>query len=238
LTLMGEAALSDGRPSAERDRPQRMFFSRTIRSRRAALRSQFDVRREFETLEESCVPSYVHANIVAAWAAWSRLNKAAQLYDAQAPAGPILDFGSATGELRQVLDARGDYHFVEGNEVLAEALARNLPQARRESLESLGEGRFAAIFALDSLEHNDDIAPIVAAFARALQPGGVFILSGPTENVLYKLGRAVAGFSGHYHVQTIYDIERQVAERFSRKARTLAPVGVPLFAISAWTVTA
>ena len=101
-----------------------------------------------------------------------------------------------------------------------------------------GEGRFAAIFALDSLEHNDDIAPILAAFARALQPGGVFILSGPTESVLYKLGRAVAGFSGHYPVQTIYDIERQVAERFSRKARTLAPVGVPLFSISAWTVTA
>lgn len=213
-----------------------MFFSRTIRSRRAALRSQFDVRREFETLEESCVPSYVHANPLAAWAAWSRLNRAAELYGRHAPAGPILDFGSATGELRQVLDARGDYHFVEENEVLVDALKRNLPAAQRETLESLGEGRFAAIFALDSLEHNDDIAPILAAFARALQPGGVFILSGPTENVIYKLGRAVAGFSGHYHLQTIYDIERQVEARFTRKARTLAPVGVPLFSISAWSV--
>lgn len=213
-----------------------MLFSDTIKSRRAALQQQFDVAKEFETIEESCVPSYVHRNVFAAWAAWSRLSAAARLYRRHAPPGPILDFGSATGELRQVLDARGDYHFVEENEVLVEALARNIPQARRETLESLGEGRFAAIFALDSLEHNEDIAPILAAFARALQPGGVFILSGPTENVLYRLGRKLAGFDGHYHVQTIYDIERQVAGGFRRTARTLAPLGVPLFSVSAWTV--
>lgn len=211
-----------------------MLFSDKIRSRRAALRTQFDVRAEFETIEESCVPSYVHRNVFAAWAAWSRLNTAARLYARHAPDGPILDFGSATGEIRQVLDARGDYHFVEENEVLVEALMRNIPDARRERLESLGEGRFAAVFALDSLEHNDDIAPLLSAFARALRPGGVFILSGPTENLLYKVGRALAGFDGHYHVQTIYDIEGQVAQGFRRLARTLAPVGVPLFAISAW----
>jgi SAM-dependent methyltransferase len=214
-----------------------MLFSNTVKSRRAALRSQFDVRREFETLEESCVPSYVHANPLAAWTAWSRLTAAARLYDRHAPAGPVLDFGSATGELRQVLEPlRGDYHFVEQNEVLVSALKRNLPEARREDAADLGEGRFAAVFALDSLEHNEDIGPILTAIARSLRPDGVFILSGPTENALYRLGRRLAGFDGHYHVQTIYDIERQAQAAFQRQARSLQPAGIPLFALSAWRV--
>jgi len=214
-----------------------MLFSNTVKSRRAALRSQFDVRREFETLEESCVPSYVHANPLAAWTAWSRLTAAARLYDRHAPAGPVLDFGSATGELRQVLEPlRGDYHFVEQNEVLVSALKRNLPEARREDAADLGEGRFAAVFALDSLEHNEEIGPILTAIARSLRPDGVFILSGPTENALYRLGRRLAGFDGHYHVQTIYDIERQAEAAFQRQARSLQPAGIPLFALSAWRV--
>jgi len=215
-----------------------MLFSNTVKSRRAALRSQFDVRREFETLEESCVPSYVHANPLAAWTAWSRLTAAARLYDRHAPAGPVLDFGSATGELRQVLEEplRGDYHFVEQNEVLVGALQRNIPEARREDAAELGDGRFAAVFALDSLEHNEEIGPILEAIARSLRPDGVFILSGPTENALYRLGRRLAGFDGHYHVQTIYDIERQAEAAFQRQARSLQPAGIPLFALSAWRV--
>jgi SAM-dependent methyltransferase len=214
-----------------------MLFSNTVKSRRAALRSQFDVRREFETLEESCVPSYVHANPLAAWTAWSRLTAAARLYDRHAPAGPVLDFGSATGELRQVLEPlRGDYHFVEQNEVLVGALKKNIPEARREDAADLGDGRFAAVFALDSLEHNEDIGPILEAIARSLRPDGVFILSGPTENALYRLGRRLAGFDGHYHVQTIYDIERQAQAAFQRQARSLQPAGIPLFALSAWRV--
>ena len=212
-----------------------MLFSNTVKSRRAALRTQFDVRREFETLEESCVPSYVHRNPLAAWTAWSRLTAAARLYARFAPAGPVLDFGSATGELRQVLEPiRGDYHFVEQNEVLVGALKKNIPDARREDGADLGEGRFAAVFALDSLEHNEEIGPILETIARSLRPDGVFILSGPTENALYRLGRRLAGFDGHYHVQTIYDIERQAQACFSREARSLQPAGIPLFALSAW----
>lgn len=212
-----------------------MLFSDTVKSRRAALRAQFDVAREFETIEESCVPSYVHRNVLAAWTAWSRLNAAARLYRRFAPAGPVLDFGSATGELRQVLgDLKGEYHFVEQNEVLVKALMRNVPDAKRQNADSLGKGRYAAIFALDSLEHNEDIGPILAEIAKALRPDGVFILSGPTENVLYRFGRRLAGFGGHYHVQTIYDIERQAAPLFTRLARSMQPAGAPLFSLTAW----
>jgi hypothetical protein len=63
----------------------------------------------------------------------------------------------------------------------------------------------------------------------------VFILSGPTENSLYRLGRRAARFAGDYHKTTIHDIEQLVeARRFVRLSRSRVPLGVPLFHVSAW----
>ncbi|MES2722959.1 MAG: methyltransferase domain-containing protein [Pseudomonadota bacterium] len=217
-----------------------MFFSNTVKARRAALQTQFDVRREFETYEESCVPSYVHPFLPAAWVAWRRPIAAAKLYDSLAPDGPILDFGSATGEVRFLMrKARGPYHFVEQTDVLAAALVRESPDATREYSGALGENRFAAVFALDSLEHNEleELDPLLEQLARSMRPDGVFILSGPTENALYKFGRKLAGFEGHYHHMTIHDIERVVANRFRKVGARMEPAALaPLFSITAWKV--
>lgn len=214
------------------------MFSDKIKMRRAALLRQFDVRKEFETYEESCVPSYVHPFLPAAWAAWRRPIAAAKLYDRHAPEGPILDFGSATGEVRFLFQkAKGPYHFVEQTDVLAAALLRESPDATREYADNLGEERFAAVFALDSLEHNehDELDPLLAQVARSMREDGVFVLSGPTENALYRLGRRMAGFTGHYHHMTIHDIERVVAKRFTKIAGRMEPAAVaPLFSITAW----
>jgi SAM-dependent methyltransferase len=215
-----------------------MFFPKIVQARREALQEAFNVQREFEKLEESCIPSYVHPFLPAAWIAWRRPIAAARLYEKHAPAGPMLDFGSATGEVRHLIrERRGDYHFVEQTESLVEALLRDSPTARREAAGELGENRFAAVFALDSLEHNeeDELAPLLDQIAAALRPDGVFILSGPTENGWYRLGRRMAGFSGHYHHVTIYDIERIVERRFQRIERRIEPhAGIPLFSITAW----
>lgn len=212
-------------------------FMTVVKARRAALKRHFDVVRQFEAIEESCVPSYVHANPAAAMVAWVRLAAAAALYRRHAPAGPVLDFGAATGEIFHVLRPTGDridYHFIEGDDLLARALAADIPAAVRES--QVEPGRYGAIFALDSLEHNDDYAELLTTLAAGLRPGGVLILSGPTESWLYRLGRRIAGFSGHYHKTTIFDIER-VAERHLalKAARTLPLPLLPLFRVSVWT---
>ncbi|WP_324808339.1 class I SAM-dependent methyltransferase [Sphingomonas sp. LY29] len=210
-----------------------LIFGRSIAARRAVLRSHFDVRRQFEEIEESCIPSYVHANRLAAWVAWQRNKKAGELYRRYAPVGPILDFGAATGEVGHLIPKRGPYLIIEQDEALARA-CEQWQQATRTSLEKAQAGSFAAIFALDSLEHNEDIPAIVAKLVPLLRSDGVLILSGPTESALYRLGRKIAGFSGHYHHSTIYDIERIVSGHLSLVKARKVPFAPALFRVTVW----
>jgi 2-polyprenyl-3-methyl-5-hydroxy-6-metoxy-1,4-benzoquinol methylase len=87
------------------------------------------------------------------------------------------------------------------------------------------------IVALDVLEHVDNLQETVANFVRMLTRRGQLIVSGPTENYLYKLGRRIAGpeYSGDYHVRNIYDIRDMLARHFDVETfGTLFPL-FPLF---------
>lgn len=208
---------------------------RTIRARRKALRARYDIRRSFERLEESCVPAYCHRNWAAAAVSWMRLMRAAAEWRRHAPQGPVLDFGAASGELAHFIDAR-PYHFIEGDDFLANAARSFVPESKRRTLDDLEPGEYAAVFALDSLEHNQDVASLVDRLIPVLRDDGVFILSGPTENLLYRLGRKIAGYSGHYHTTNIYSIEAVFARRMTCVRRVRVPFGLPLFYISVWRI--
>jgi len=212
---------------------ERVLFGSLIASRRAVLRTHFDVQRQFEEIEESCIPSYVHANLPAAWVAWQRNRAAAALYMRHAAPGPILDFGSATGEVGHLIQKRGAYHIIEQDDVLAKACGQ-WQDSRRITLDDAKPRTFSAIFALDSLEHNEDIPALISKLIPLMRDDGVFILSGPTENGFYRLGRKLAGFSGHYHHCTIHDIERLFEEVLERTELTRVPVAPSLFRVTAW----
>jgi hypothetical protein len=206
----------------------------TILRRRAELRRRLDPSRNLEALEESCVPSYCHPNPLAAGVAWWRLAKVAALCRRRAAFAPLLDFGAATGEVAHLLGGIREYHFVEADEALAKSLLEWHPQARRERLESLPEKTFRTILALDSLEHNEDVGAIVGRLAVSLRDDGVLIVSGPTESALYRLGRRIAGFGGHYHKQTVYDVEAATAAVLEPVGVVRVPPLIPLFRISLW----
>ncbi|MBO9580757.1 MAG: hypothetical protein J7498_07675 [Sphingobium sp.] len=211
----------------------RLVFGDAISGRRLALQSHFDVRKQFEEIEESCIPSYVHGNRLAAWIAWQRTKAAARLYDRLAPAGPILDFGAATGEVGHLVRKKGPYHIIEQDEILASACTV-WQDAKRVSLENAEPGAYAAMFALDSLEHNADIPALIEQLVPLLRTDGVFILSGPTESSFYKLGRRLAGFSGHYHHSNIFDIEAIMARHCTLVEARRVPVFPTLFRVTAW----
>jgi 2-polyprenyl-3-methyl-5-hydroxy-6-metoxy-1,4-benzoquinol methylase len=205
-----------------------------VRLRRRELTRQFDVSRQMEKIEETCVPSYLHRNVLASGVAWWRLFAAEGFYRKFAPPGDILDFGAATGELGHLVPASTPYEFIEADEDMARTLQANRPGAVRRSLEGLKPAQYAAIFALDSLEHNEDVAGIVDLLIASMRDDGVLIISGPTENFLYKAGRRIARFNGHYHKTTIYDIERILSGRVSLVQRRILPLGIPLFSITCW----
>ena len=92
---------------------------------------------------------------------------------------------------------------------------------------------FDAIIALDVLEHVDDLTDILQQFRRLLKPGGIVVISGPTENGLYKLGRRIAGkrFTGDYHVSNIGRIEQECRRiGLVNKIATIYPM-LPLFKV-------
>lgn len=207
---------------------------RHVLRRRAELSRRFDIQRQFEQIEETCVPSYLHGNPLAAAVAWWRLFAAARLFRRFGSQVPVLDFGAATGELGQLLGPEGPYEFVEMDEIMAQTIIETAPHAVRFRLESLPIGRYGTIFALDSLEHNENVPELVDALLIALRPGGTLIVSGPTENRAYRLGRRIAGFHGHYHHTNIRKIEQVIASRMDNLGRRNIPVGIPLFSVSAW----
>lgn len=211
----------------------RLIFGSAIAARRSVLQSHFDVCRQFEEIEESCIPSYVHANRPAAWVAWQRNKAAASLYGQYAPSGPILDFGAATGEVGHLIEKRGPYHIIEQDEQLAKACGE-WQKIERKTLESAQPQTYAAMFALDSLEHNENIPELVERLATLLRKDGVFILSGPTESGFYRLGRKLAGFSGHYHHSNIFDIEAIFERHFERIDARRVPILPTLFRVTAW----
>lgn len=208
---------------------------RHINHRRAVLRSAIDVTGHFDHWAESCVPSYCHKNFAAAYVSWLRLFKVAEIARQCVPNyGKVVDFGSSVGELGHLLSRDADYHFIEQDEAAAEFLMEQHADAVRETLESAPKGKFDIAFAIDSLEHNENFRELLDRLFALLMPGGVLILSGPTENWLYKFGRKLVGFSGDYHVTTIFEIEGVARKQSNCVTHTTVPFGAPLFMVSAW----
>jgi hypothetical protein len=87
------------------------------------------------------------------------------------------------------------------------------------------------VLALDVLEHVADLKETIAAIAAAMAPEGRLIVSGPTENALYRLGRRLAGFSGHYHRRAVGDVEAALRERFRIVAKRVVVPLLPLFVV-------
>ena len=95
-------------------------------------------------------------------------------------------------------------------------------------LASLPAASFNLITALDVLEHVDDLPTTLSDLVRLLKPGGWLVVSGPTENIFYKIGRRLAGpeYSGAYHERGIPEVRAELGKlaQVTTLARLYPPV--------------
>ena len=84
--------------------------------------------------------------------------------------------------------------------------------ANQTSISQLPSKSFDIINALDVLEHVDGLHRTLSELLSLLKPGGQLVVSGPTENTLYQIGRKLAGpeYSGDYHERGIAEIKREL----------------------------
>lgn len=179
-------------------------------------------------LDEAALPAYAHSNPLIDIVFWRRLTVA--LAEARRQEGRrALDFGCGTGVMSEALAKAGfavtAVDLDLGPKKLLEERVRFAPSITFIEGDlltlTIPPESFDVIVALDVLEHISPLGPYVSAFDRLLAPGGVLIVSGPTENWLYRLGRRLAGaeFTGHYHVCDIDDVAASARRYF--EVRTL-----------------
>lgn len=169
-------------------------------------------------LDEAAFPAYAHRNPLIDRLFWGRLAKV-ETFLAKKPLDTVLDFGAGSGVMSYI--AAGLARRVIATDIEPASFQRMQSVLQfplnvqfvptSELTNERYKNSFDAIMALDVLEHVDDLNGTLKFFASVLKPDGLVVVSGPTENELYRIGRMIAGsrFTGDYHVSNIKNIEEE-----------------------------
>lgn len=171
-----------------------------------------------EVSAEMALPSYLHRNPAMVWMATSRLRAVTRwALERMEAESTVMDFGCGAGVLFPALAPRAGrlygvdlilaparttadhYHLDDVVLILPEALPTEVPPASVD-VAICGE----------VLEHVDDLPRLLRQLREKLKPGGHLMVTAPTENALYRLGRRLAGFQGDYHVRDADDVHEEI----------------------------
>jgi 2-polyprenyl-3-methyl-5-hydroxy-6-metoxy-1,4-benzoquinol methylase len=206
---------------------------------RSAIRKVLE-EAERGRLDESGFPAYSHPNRLINWLFWQRLHTAMNFIAKHTPYENVLDFGCGSGVMLPFL-ARHSQHVtaIDIDLVPLEHVKKYIPlaenirvlDANQTSLSQLTPKSFDLINALDVLEHVPDLPRTLGELLALLKPNGKLVISGPTENWLYKIGRRLAGpeFSGDYHERGTPEIKRELARLAPVRQIATLYWPVPLF---------
>ena len=175
------------------------------------------VESEQGRLDEAGFPAYSHHNPLINWLFWQRLHKVMNYIETGVPYEHVLDFGCGSGVMLPFLCGISTRVTAMDIDLLPfERISRlrtfpanlQVHDAREVTLKDLPHATFDLIVATDVLEHVEDLLGTLTDMGALLKPGGQIIISGPTENILYKIGRKLAGpeYSGDYHERGILEV--------------------------------
>jgi len=208
---------------------------------RSAIRKVLE-EAERGRLDESGFPAYSHLNPLINWLFWQRLHTAMNYIEKYAPYENILDFGCGSGVMLPFLAQQSKQVTAIDIDLLPlESLKKHIPlaenievvDANQTSLSQLTPQSFDLINALDVLEHVDDLTHTLIELLNLLKPRGRLVVSGPTENTFYQIGRKLAGpeFSGEYHERGTAEIKRELARLACVRQIAILYWPAPLFEI-------
>jgi 2-polyprenyl-3-methyl-5-hydroxy-6-metoxy-1,4-benzoquinol methylase len=192
-------------------------------------------------LDEAAFPAYSHKNPLINWLFWQRLRKVMEHVENRQYEN-ILDFGCGSGVMlpflsnisKQVIAMDVDLLPIQSVQKYI-PIANNvqIKDATKINIIDLPKDSFDLIIALDVLEHVQDLPKTLSELFLLLKPNGQLIVSGPTENILYQIGRKIAGpeYSGAYHERGIAEIKNEIHKlaKIQHIATLYQPI--PLFEI-------
>lgn len=183
---------------------------------------------------------YTHKNPLVKWIFWKRLET---LLSLARPADRVLDFGSGSGVFLPTLSKNfKEVHTTDLNTNSLEFIKKSnnlsnviISQSNGGNKLPYQDNYFDIIFAADVLEHFHDSSPILEEFHRILKNDGILLVSGPTENALYKLSRRLVYWFWEKKEDHFSDINgiMQKSEKFFKidKVKTLPSQLIPGFKI-------
>lgn len=193
-------------------------------------------------LDEAAFPAYSHRNPIINWLFWQRLHKVMEYVQNPTPYSRILDFGCGSGVMLPYLSQISDQVTAMDVDLLPiQSVQKYIPlannvdvkDATKTTIADLPANSFDLIIALDVLEHVHDLPRTLNELLALLKPNGQLIVSGPTENILYKIGRKVAGpeYSGAYHERGIAEIKTELLKTTRIQSIATLYWPIPLFEI-------
>ena len=186
---------------------------------------------------EQALPSYTNPNPLMRFLFWRRVKIIMDHISELENLDICMDFGCGLGVMIPYLNRRvKQVYAVDLDVSLLKEIGDDQGWTKVEYLTNLGNlknlhGKIDLILAMDVLEHVNDVEDILENFYELLSDDGIIIISGPTENQIYKIGRTLANFRGDYHERNIYDIIKKTEEKFKvLRIRTLFKL-LPFFEI-------